>query len=801
MPKLGLPGFSDPKSPGRGLVHTAIEVALKSNDAQSFRRLVASLVIAGGLLFLSGCQGLMGNNQGSGTVTVDASSLNFGAIPVGTTKTISDTLTNGTSSPITISSIVGLGSGFQITGVAVPLTVAAGQSVSFNVQFSPVNSGDPTITIGFDTQSSQTPVVSVNATGTAVTAGQLSFTPSSANFGSVTVGSSKTIPVVVSNMGGADIQITLATLSGAGFAMGNMTLPLTISGGATTTVSITFAPTSAANFSGSVTFATNSEQVNSSQVLSISGAGIGVGTLAPNPSSIAFGSVTVGSSSAKTETLTNTGGSSLTISQATASGAGFSISGLTLPVTLATNQSVSFTSTFTPTTAGAVTGSVSISSNGSNSTLSVPLSGTGVTAGTLTANPTSVGFGNVTDGTNKTTAVVVTNSGGTAVSLSSASASGTGFSFTGPALPATLNPGQTATFNAIFAPTAAGASSGTLAIKSNASNTTLSVSLSGTGVAQGQLGANPASLAFGSVQIGKSTSLTETLTNSGGTSISISAASASGSGYSLSGLSLPLTLNAGQSTSFTVTFPHGERRSQRQSGHHVERVEPEFEYSSIRHWRDTGIARSEPNESRLWQRSGWQECEPVGDLDQQWWNQSHNFGRLRDRHRLQHQRYLAAVNIDRRTEHVVHRDVYTHGQRRGERERGDHFQRRGSKLKRASLWHRSDSGNAGGKSYEPGFRQCSGRKQFQSHRDADKLRWIEPDDFGYVATFGEGHNNLFSPSNGCSRPPEKKNVTCGYFSVSAIRICFLPAFANTSPNVLFRLSLSKITCTLLKVLS
>ena len=28
-----------------------------------------------------------------------------------------------------------------------------------------------------------------------------------------------------------------------------------------------------------------------------------------------------------------------------------------------------------------------------------------------------------------------------------------------------------------------------------------------------------------------------------------------------------------------------------------------------------------------------------------------------------------------------------------------------------------------------------------------------------------------SPANGCSRPPEKKNVTCAYFSVSAIRSC------------------------------
>ena len=41
-----------------------------------------------------------------------------------------------------------------------------------------------------------------------------------------------------------------------------------------------------------------------------------------------------------------------------------------------------------------------------------------------------------------------------------------------------------------------------------------------------------------------------------------------------------------------------------------------------------------------------------------------------------------------------------------------------------------------------------------------------------------------SPAKGCSRPPLKKNVTCGYFSVSAARNCVSPAFDTTSPKEL-----------------
>ncbi len=517
------------------------------------RRLGMSLVIAGSLLLLAGCQGLAAGSAGGGSVGVGNGSLDFGTVTIGSSKTLSDTISNGTSSSVTVSSIQGLGSGFLVTGLSMPLTLAAGQSVSFNVQFQPTNAGNPSVTISFDGQNAQ-PYVSLSASGKAVATGDLSLNPSSINFGNTTIGSSPTSTVTLSNDVGSDLTITQATLSGAGFSMSNLALPLTLHAGTSASVTITFAPTGAGNFSGSVAFATTANQVNQNVTLSLSGSGVTSGTLSPNPSSLAFGSVQVGGDNSKYETLTNTGGTAVKISQATPSGAGFSISGLTLPATLNANQSVTFTVTFDPASAGAVSGSLSIVSDASNSPLSIALSGTGLAAGSLTANPSSVDFGNATVGSNKTVPVTVTNTGGESVTVSNATASGSGFSFTGPSLPLTLSAGQSATFSAVFTASATGAASGTLTINSNASNPTLSVPLSGAGIAQGQLGSNPASFSFGSVPIGTSKPLSGTLTNSGGSSLTISAASASGAGFGLSGLSLPLTLTAGQSTSFTVTF-------------------------------------------------------------------------------------------------------------------------------------------------------------------------------------------------------------------------------------------------------
>src|ERR1019366_1256507 len=135
------------------------------------------------------------------------------------------------------------------------------------------------------------------------------------------------------------------------------------------------------------------------------------------------------------------------------------------------------------------------------------------------------------------------NTGGSSLTISAAPASGSGFSLSGLTLPVTLTAGQSTSFTVLFSPTTSGSASGSVSITSNGSNPNLSIPLSGTGVTQGAPTANPASLAFGSVQVRNSTSLSETLTNTGGSSLTISAAPASGSGFSLSGLSLPLTFN------------------------------------------------------------------------------------------------------------------------------------------------------------------------------------------------------------------------------------------------------------------
>ncbi len=118
------------------------------------------------------------------------------------------------------------------------------------------------------------------------------------------------------------------------------------------------------------------------------------GTLSVTPQSLAFGNVVVGASASQNVTVSNASTASVTISNLSVSGAGFSQSGATLPLTLAAGQSATIAVKFAPTAASSATGSLQITSNATNASIAVALSGTGTAAppqqGTLTVSSQSL---------------------------------------------------------------------------------------------------------------------------------------------------------------------------------------------------------------------------------------------------------------------------------------------------------------------------------------------------------------------------------------------------------------------------
>jgi hypothetical protein len=490
-------------------------------------------------------------NGAQALISFTPNSITFGNVSVGGSSSQAVTISNNGTMPLTISSISAVGSGYTMSGMSAPVTINAGASAPFTAKFAPILAGNSTGGVSVNSNAPHPPqTIAFTGMGVA-TSSVLNANPTSVAFGNVNVGSSSSQNISLSNTGTANITISQIGTTGTGFSSSGITVPITLTPGQSATLAAKYSPASAGNGSGTITVTSNAS--NPSLTIALTGAGVQTAPqIVANPTSVAFGSIAIGGSSSQTITLSNTGNATLTISQITPSGTGYSVSGFTLPVSIAAGASSPITATFTPASAGSPAGNISITSNAPTSPTNIAMTGTGLQSA-LTANPTSISFGNVTVGSSGSQTVTLNNTGTSALSVSAITASGAGYSVSGFTLPIAIAAGASSTFTAKFTPAASGLVSGNVSVTSNAPGSPLTIAMTGTG-AQGQVTPSPASVAFGNVLVGASSSQTISLTNNGTASVTISQATVSGTGFSISGLTLPLTLTAAQSTTFTATF-------------------------------------------------------------------------------------------------------------------------------------------------------------------------------------------------------------------------------------------------------
>jgi hypothetical protein len=418
-----------------------------------------------------------GASAGQPGISISPASVAFGNVNVGVPSSQTLTVSNTGSTTLTISNITAAGAGYTVSGFALPVSIAAGQTSAFAAIFTPNTTGVSSGSVMITSNAPSSPT-SVGLTGTGVQ-GQLTANPGTVAFGNIAVGSTGSQTINLTNGGSASVTISQASVSGTGFAISGLTTPLTLTAGQTTSFTATLVPSVPGALTGTLTI--NSNAPNPITTIPLNGTGAQP-TIVLTPASVSFGSVTVGAPNSQTILVQNTGNATLTVSQATASGAGFSISGLAIPSTIAAGTSKTFNISFGPAAAGAVSGSVSLVSNAPGSPTAIPLSGTGVASTmSLNASTTGVAFGNAAVGSNSSQNVTLTNSGNSTVTITSVNVTGTGFSSSGVTAGQTIGAGQSATLGVIFTPTSAVTVSGTVTVTSNATNSPISISLSGTG--------------------------------------------------------------------------------------------------------------------------------------------------------------------------------------------------------------------------------------------------------------------------------------------------------------------------------
>ncbi|HEV2379055.1 MAG TPA: choice-of-anchor D domain-containing protein [Terriglobia bacterium] len=528
----------------------------------------ASGTRSGSLTVTDNSNGASGTSQtvtltGTGLAPVASlapASLTYTAQAVGGTSAAQTiTLSNTGSVALIVTSITG-NSEFVPSQNCVG-NLSAGSTCPISIAFSPATNGNRTGTLTVSDNSIAPITQTATLTGTGL-APEASFAPTSLTFSSQGVGTTGAAQTItLTNNGSQALAVNSVTASGD-FAE-TTTCGASLAAGANCTITVTFKPTAAGTRSGTLSVTDNNNNAaGTTQTLALTGTGT-VATASLSLSSLTFASQAAGTSSAaQTITLSNTGSATLSITSIAtggADGSDFTASN-TCNGSVAVAASCLISVTFKPAAGGARAATLTVTDNNNGaatSTQSVTLSGTGnapavqLSASTLTFTSQNVGT------TSSVQDVTITNQGTASLSLISITASGD-FSQSS-ACGTTLGPGAACTVTVMFKPSAPGSRTGALSLSDNASPSTQTVSLTGTGIGP-EVSISPASLAFGGELLG-ATSAAQTikLTNAGNAALSVTNIAAGGDFSETNNCAASLA--AAANCTVTVTFKPGSAGS------------------------------------------------------------------------------------------------------------------------------------------------------------------------------------------------------------------------------------------------
>jgi sugar lactone lactonase YvrE len=372
----------------------------------------------------------------------------------------------------------------------------------------------------------------------------IGFTPNTLTFSQNAGTTSPAQLITINNFGGSPLN-GLAISATSAFSQTN-TCSTTLVAGSNCTVSVTFTPSGAGPFTGTVNITDDSGNMGSAQTLALNGTGTTPG-VAVTPASLSFPSQVVGTTStARTITLQSTGTGPLQVASITAA-APFSQTSNCIGA-IAPGASCTIQVTFAPVVVGSATGSVTITDNAGTQTVS--LSGNG--SAPVSLSSTSLNFGGLAVGsTSVARTVTVTNRLSTVLTFTSIATTGP-FALASNTCGASIAANGNCIVGVTFTPTTLGAATGVLTFTDSANTSPQTVNLSGTGSAPVTFSAS--SLSFGTVTVGKTSSAkTVTLTNHLSVALSMSSVAAS-AGFNVTSNTCGASVPAGGKCTVGVTF-------------------------------------------------------------------------------------------------------------------------------------------------------------------------------------------------------------------------------------------------------
>jgi len=268
-------------------------------------------------------------------------------------------------------------SGFSVLPApGTPLTLAPGEEVDFEIEFTPTTPGTPEVaTIRIVSNDPGAPVVDLTATGTGGQPAIVLAVPDTGRFGDVCLGQLVDRGLVISNRGPCDLRITGLASSAPQFIVpGVASYPIVVEAGDDIELPIRFQPTAFGPVSATLTITSNAP--GSPHQVRVSG-----NTPAPRlVTSIAdsgdFGHVCTDDFRDEPLVLSNSGGCALTVTAISTSDPSFEVpSTLTLPLVVHAGDAVEVQLRFHPTSFGPHSATITVTSDDPASPDHVEVSG------------------------------------------------------------------------------------------------------------------------------------------------------------------------------------------------------------------------------------------------------------------------------------------------------------------------------------------------------------------------------------------------------------------------------------------
>ena len=194
--------------------------------------------------------------ESQSALTLSPASINFGNAVTGVANTQTVQIGNPGTVPVTITQANISGAGFSNSGLVLPLTLSAGRTATFNVQFNPKSAGASTGSLSLVSDATNPPAA-IALSGAGVAAGlSLAVNPSNVSFGSVNVGSTASRSVTITNTGNSNVAISQEALTGANLSLSGASA-VTLSPSQSITLTVQFSPTTAASTTGSLAIISN----------------------------------------------------------------------------------------------------------------------------------------------------------------------------------------------------------------------------------------------------------------------------------------------------------------------------------------------------------------------------------------------------------------------------------------------------------------------------------------------------------------------------------------------------------------